>query len=60
MASWFIAMLIATSAAAAVVLLARDRRPRTRPPGFRSSQADPLHQHATHYLASGALPRWDP
>ena len=67
MAAWLTAAIIAAIAAVGVTAaFLRDRRhPAGTPAGGRYSRSnirpeDPLHQRAKHYLASGALPRWDP
>jgi hypothetical protein len=62
---WIIIAALALGVGIAAALLKRDRRhPAGRPAEGRhppqARPADPLHRHATHYLASGALPRWDP
>ena len=65
MVDWIIPglLLLAVVAIIAAVLgslrhphrgLGTGRRPRHARP------ADPLYRHATHYFASGALPRWEP
>jgi hypothetical protein len=50
--------------AAAALLSKRGRRRsaggRRYDRSHRHRREDPLHRRATHYLASGALPRWDP
>jgi hypothetical protein len=67
---WSIPIAIAAVAAIGVMaVLLRRPRERRHPAGppatgrhFRANTQpeDPLHQRAKHYLASGALPRWDP
>ena len=69
-ADWPITLIIAAVAGIAVVatilLRFRDRRhPADTRAGGRHSRGNahpegPPHQRAKHYLASGALPRWDP
>jgi hypothetical protein len=66
MLEWILALLaVAAIVGIAARLARRDRRhPAGTPAEGRhpphARPADPLHKHATHYLASGALPRWDP
>jgi hypothetical protein len=66
MPGWIIAaFFVAVLGGGLAWLGCRDRRRRAAGSGSpigRSGAArrDPLHREATHYLASGALPRWDP
>lgn len=66
-AAWpIVAAIAAGGAIVACLLRSRDRRRSDEPPARgRQLRAtvrpeDALHQRARHYLASGALPRWDP